>query len=93
MHLDSVLQIRIRMDPFFDLAFLGLDLDWIRTGNAYKFNKKLNFYIKNVLKVGNRSKIYLLRSKKQPFLKSGSQFISQFGTIFLLLDPEPEPHS
>ncbi len=35
VHLGLVLWIRISMDPYFDLAFLDPDLDWIRIRNAY----------------------------------------------------------
>ncbi len=47
--------------------------------------KKLNFYMKNILKVGNRSKTYIQRCKSL----SETRFICKFLSISMLLDPDP----
>ncbi len=46
----------------------------------------LNFYMKNILKVGNRSKNMPCSKVQKLFWKSGTRFICQFWSIFMLLE-------
>jgi hypothetical protein len=53
-------------------------------------SQKVNFCMKNILKVRNRSKNILTNVQKL-FKRQESWFICKFCYVFLLLDPDPDP--
>jgi hypothetical protein len=59
-------------------------------GQTFK-SQKLNFYIKNIPKVGNRYKTYIQRYKNL-FERQNTRFVCKTWSISVLLDPDPYFH-